>query len=133
MRLPEIVSTTLSGVTARLRRDAIGYAVCAVCAVAAIIMATSASILALEPLVGVVYARLIVAGVFVAIAAATIAWLKFANAQPAATATATAKSRSDAAPTSTPQDKIAMIVEAAMLGYSMSRRPDAEAQRRRHC
>ena len=130
MRLPEIVSTTLSGVTARLRRDAIGYAVCAVCAVAATTMATSASILALEPLVGVVYARLIVAGAFVAIAAATIAWLKFANAQPAAPAAA--KNRSDTAQTSTPQDKIAMIVEAAMLGYSMSRRSDAEAPRRRH-
>jgi hypothetical protein len=136
MRLPEIVWTTLSGVTARLRRDAIAYGVCALCAVVAVVLAISASVLALEPLVGMVYARLIVAAAFVLIAVGAIVWLKFANTQPApraAVRTRPVRTRTETAEMNTPpQDKLAMIVEAVMLGYSMSRRPDGAESRRRH-
>ncbi len=71
MRLNDIVAsafdgafTKLNGATARLRRNAILYSLCAFCAVAAVVFAASASVLALEPHVGVVYARLILAGAF---------------------------------------------------------------------
>jgi hypothetical protein len=131
MRLTDIVSMALSGasaqlhgVAARLRRGAIAYGICAVCALAAIIMATSASILALEPLVGVVYARLIVAGVFVLIALITLLALRLARPRPVAAAAAATPlgARAEPSQRSAQFAQIAMIVEAVMLGYSLSRR-----------
>ncbi len=65
MRLQDI-TLAFQGIGARLRRDAIGYGICAICAIAALILATWASVLALLPVVGAVYAQLIVAGFFVA-------------------------------------------------------------------
>ena len=131
MRLTDIMSMALSGagvqlhgITARLRRDAIAYGICAVCALAAIAMATSASILALEPLVGVVYARLIVAGVFVLIALITLLALRLAQPRRVAAAATPLGARAEPTQRSAQFAQIAMIVEAVMLGYSLSRRSD---------
>ena len=68
MRLNDVVGMMFNGAAARLRRDALMYGTCAVCGVAALILASSASLIALEPIVGAVYSRLIVGGVFVLIA-----------------------------------------------------------------
>lgn len=105
---------------AKLRRDLIAYALCGICAVVAIVMAISASILALEPEVGAVYARLIVAGAFlfvalVAVLVARRAGHHAAAARPAPFGLGASEPRSQFA-------QMAMIVEAVMLGYAMSKR-----------
>ena len=77
--------------------------------------------MALIPLVGAVYAQLIVAGVFLLVIVVTMIWLQRPAREPARAvpvgATAEAATRSQ-----TQFAQIAMIIEAVMLGYSMSRR-----------
>ncbi len=122
MRISDIVSMAFDGAASRLRRDAIGYATAAACGVAVAILSASASVLALEPEVGAVYARLIVAGAFVLIAASAVVWVKVANnrrRQPAPSALRAADTKRGAQ-----FAQIAMIVEAVLLGYSLSRRTD---------
>lgn len=113
----------LSGATAKLRRNAILYSIGAFCAVAAIVVAASAAILALEPEVGVVYARLIVAAAFAMAAGAMVlaVWLASRPRQPAA-APASLYARAQTAQRSAQFAQLAMIVEAVLLGYSMARR-----------
>ena len=117
-----MVTAALSGATARLRRDAMAYAGLAVCAVAVIILLAGASVLALEPIVGPVYARLIAAGGFIVIAGAIVIALRLAH-QPRQPVAAV-KAQAEPAPANAQFAQIAMIVEAVMLGYSLSRRPD---------
>ena len=123
MRLNDIVGMMFNGAAAKLRRDALVYGTCAVCGVSALILASSASLLALEPIVGAVYARLIVGGVFVLIALIVVASVRLsqpgARPQPVAAAQPQAAARN-------PQQfaQIAMIIEAVMLGYSMSKKSD---------
>src|SRR3954453_19027481 len=62
MSLQATFTHAIQGVVGRVVRDAIAYGICAVCAIAIVILATWAAVLALIPLVGVVYAPLIVAG-----------------------------------------------------------------------
>lgn len=122
MRLNDVVGLMLNGAVERLRRDAIVYGLCAICAIAAIIMAASASLLALEPHVGAIYARLIVAGAFVLIALIAGIWMKLAqrpqqhSAAPVGVAQPNPRNQQFA--------QIAMIVEAVLLGYSLSRKSD---------
>jgi hypothetical protein len=123
MRLMSIFTSALSGVLARIQRDAISYGLCAICGIAAIILVTSASILALEPSVGVVYARLIVAGVYVLIAGVTLLRMRRGRSAPSGVATPLG-ARGDSAQRGVQFAQIAMIVEAVMLGYSLSRRSD---------
>ena len=133
MRLNDIVasafdgaSAKLSGATVKLRRNAILYSLCAFCAVGAVVFAASASVLALEPHVGVVYARLILAGVFafVVLAIAFALWL---SSRPVTAAAPQMPLHAQAQATQTAQRtaqfaQLAMIVEAVLLGYSMARR-----------
>ena len=119
MRLTDVVGMMFNGVAARLRRNALVYGTCAVCAVAAIILASSASLLALEPHVGAVYARLIVGGVFVLFAVVVVASGRLSQPDHRSPLGA-----ADAAPRNPQFTQIAMIVEAVMLGYSLSRKSD---------
>jgi hypothetical protein len=130
MRINGIVASALSGATAKLneataklRRNAILYSLAAFCAVAAIVFATSASVLALEPHVGVVYARLILASVFALVVAGIVLTL-WLSRRPAPVAAAQMPLHPDAqtAQRSTQFAQLAMIVEALLLGYSMARR-----------
>jgi hypothetical protein len=92
--------------------------------VAAIVFATSASVLALEPLVGVVYARLIPAGVFALVVVGIVLTLWFSG-RPAPVPVAQQMPLNPDAQTahrSTQFAQLAMIVEAVLLGYSMARR-----------
>ena len=133
MRLTETVSKTVNNITERLVRDAIVYGVCALCAVVILILVIQAAVLALEPLTSDVYARLIVAGVFALIAAGALLWLKFAHPRPRRTvATQKANARAEAAPQDAEYPYIAMLVEAAMLGYSMSRKSDRRPHNKAH-
>jgi hypothetical protein len=122
MRLNDIVMAAVGGATIKLRRNAILYSLCALCAVAAIVFAASASVLALEPHVGVIYARLILAAVF-AVAVVAIMLGLWLSRQPAtATAQMPFHAQAQAAQRSAQFAQLAMIVEAVLLGYSMARR-----------
>jgi len=114
--------TGLGDMLSRLKRDVIAYAICGVCGVVAVIMALSASILALEPEVGPVYARLIVAGVFVLIALVAVLVTR-RTVQRTKAASARSLPLGLHGGTANPNvAQIAMIIEAVMLGYAMSRR-----------
>lgn len=134
MRINDIVASAvgnaaarLGGVAARMRRNAILYAICGFCATAAIIFAVWASLIALEAAVGSVYARLILAGVFAFIAAVIVvtAWILNGPAVAAperAPVHAQLNAQAQAARSSAQFAQLAMIVEAVMLGYSMARK-----------
>jgi hypothetical protein len=132
MRLTDIVASAvgnatakLSGAASNLRRTAILYAICAFCAVSAIVFAASASLIALELVVGVVYARLILAGVFALIAAAMVLTVWALNrpaVKPAAPLPLHAQAQAQTEQRSAQFAQLAMIVEAVMLGYSMARK-----------
>ena len=128
MRLPDIVTVALNGAAAKLKRDAIAIAIMAVGAVGALIMLTGASVLWLEPQVGVVYARLIVAAFFALMVVAAIVWMQMARARARAISTpplrATAAAGADPVQRQAQFAQIAMIIEAVLLGYSLSRRSD---------
>lgn len=123
MGLLDMATQALRGVTDKIRRNAIAYSICGVCALAILILATSAGVMALIPLVGAVYAQLIVAGVFLVMIAATLIWLQRSSKQPVRAAAAPAGIASaDATQRQMQFAQLAMIIEAVMLGYSMSRR-----------
>ena len=115
----------MNGIATRLRRDAIAYSACAVCALGAVALAASASILALEPQVGGVYARLIVGGVLAVIAVGIVLGLRYAQQPRRPVAAANLQPDSATTPRNGAQfAQIAMLVEAVMLGYTLSRRSD---------
>jgi hypothetical protein len=122
MRIADIVTMATAGfgdTAARIRRAAIVYGICGACGLIAVVMGISAALLALDPLVGAVYSRLIVAGVFVMVALIAWATVRLSQPRPAAAAAAPL----GVAPGAKPQfAQIAMIVEAVMLGYSLSKR-----------
>ena len=121
MSLQNTVTLAVRGFLRKVQRSAIAYSICALCALAVLILATGAAVMALIPLVGAVYAQLIVAGVFLLVIVGTMIWLQRAIREPArampvgATAEAATQRQMQFA-------QLAMIIEAVMLGYSMSRK-----------
>lgn len=124
MSISAAISHVVHGFVGTVRRNAIGYSICALCGLAVLILATGAAVVALVPLVGVVYALLIVAGFFLLVIAGTLLWLQ----RPARQAQRAAAHAMPIGATAETQQRqiqfaqIAMIIEALMLGYSMSRR-----------
>ena len=121
MPLPSTLVMALKAFGARVRRDAIVYALCAICAVVALTLAIWSSVQALIPLVGPVYAPLVVAGFFVLVIVSSVVWLQFANSHHKATAPMPFGT-SEPTRRQAQFAQIAMIVEAMMLGYALSRR-----------
>ena len=119
MSLQDSVDAAVRGFVDRVRRDALAYAICGVCALAALVLATSAGVLALVPLVGTINALLIAAGVFVVIMGGIVAWVQRAPAKQPVTAFSAPP---ETAVRQAQFAQIAMIIEAVMLGYSLSRR-----------
>lgn len=122
MSIQATVTHAVRGFVNTAKRSAIGYSICALCGLAVLILATGAGVMALIPLVGAVYAQLIVAAVFLAVIVATLLWLQRparpnppARAMPVGATAETAQRQAQFA-------QLAMIIEAVMLGYSMSRR-----------
>ena len=113
--LIDFLSSALDAPIARLRRHAISMVVCAVGAVGAAYFASSAALLALEPQVGPVYARLILAGVFAAIALCAIAIPRLGTRPESIVERAQANAK--AMPKN---DRMAMIIEAILLGFNAS-------------
>jgi hypothetical protein len=123
MGLQDKVSMAVQDLVARMRRDAIAYSICAICGIAALVLAIWASVLALIPLVGLVYAPLVVAGFFALVIILTMLWLQRAHARPSTpSAMPFAGVQGDTTQRQAQFAQIAMIVEAVLLGYSMSRR-----------
>lgn len=127
MSLQTLVAHTLHNATATIKKNAVGYSICVVCALALLVLVTMAGVLALLPLVGAVYALLIAAGVYLAVIIGTMIWLQNATARPAVRVTAPpAGVGVTMDPTASQRQmqfaQLAMIIEAAMLGYSLSRK-----------
>jgi hypothetical protein len=122
MSIQATVMHAVHGFLDSAKRSAIAYAICALCGLAILILATGAGVMALIPVVGAVYAQLIVAGVFLAVIVVTLLWLQRparraepSRAVPIGATAETAQRQAQFA-------QVAMIIEALMLGYSMSRR-----------
>ena len=112
--LIEFLGSVLEAPISKLRNYAIGVAVCAAGAIGALYYALAAAVLALEAPVGPVYARLIVAVAFAIIAVSAILIPRLSRSE---SITRRAKAEVKAMPKN---DRIAMILEAAMMGFNAS-------------
>jgi cytochrome c biogenesis protein CcdA len=112
--LTDYLGSVLDAPISRLRRQVISIAVCVAAAIGAIFYAASAATLALEAQVGAVYGRLIIAGAFALIALAAIAIPRWSRAE---SITERAQAEAKAMPKN---DRLAMILEAVLLGFSAS-------------
>jgi hypothetical protein len=116
MRLEHIVSLAVSQVFGRLIRRAAIYVVAAVFVLAVIYELSTAGTVALTDIYGPVYAPLIVAGIDAVIVLVLAAILFATRARAAPTGLAASSplgGLTDA--------RIAMLIESAMLGYSLGR------------
>jgi hypothetical protein len=112
--LTEFLGSVLDAPISRLRNWVIGLAICAAGAIGAVYYALAAAMLALEPEVGAIYARLIVAGAFVVIALCAILIPRFSRID---SMSRRAQAEAKAMPKN---DRLAMIIEAVLLGFSAS-------------
>lgn len=112
--LTEFLASVLDAPISRLRNQAIGVAICAAGAIGALYYTLAAAVLALEPQVGGVYARLIVAVAFAVIALCAIAIPRWFRAE---SMTRRAQAEAKAMPKN---DRMAMIIEAVLLGFNAS-------------
>ena len=112
MRLAELSSALIEDMTRKLRRRAIAAVVIIICVIAAAIQAVSAARYALEPVVGEVGARLIIALAFLAIAGVSAGLLLWAERRHARDAP---RVRAEEDP------RAAIIAEAVSVGYTLGR------------
>jgi hypothetical protein len=114
MRIDQIASIALSQIFKRILVRAVLAAVLALFALIAVYHFTVAGTLALEAQFGLLYARLIIAGIYAAFATATFLtlWLTRAKLPPSGKAALDAPREA----------QIVMLIEAAMVGYSMARK-----------
>ncbi len=126
MRLTDIAEGALSGMIARYVRRAILFALIGACAIITLYYANSAATLALALQYGPLYAYLIMAGIYAVaalIALAVFYATRHRAAEPQAAADATV-----AGLLSSPRNmKIAMLVEAVLLGYSLARKSSGKS------
>jgi hypothetical protein len=114
MRLNEVPELAIGLLFGRLLRRALGFALAALFALAAVYHFTVAGTLALDAQFGALYARLIVAAIYTAavLVALVVLW-----------ATRTGQAATDARALSAPANaQILMLIEAVMLGYSLARK-----------
>ena len=115
MRLEHVVSQAINQLMGRLLRRVVIMALLGLFALAAIYNFSVAGILALEGVFGALYARLIIAGVDLAIAAAFFGVLYVTRSKPLAAKPRPGISRA-------PQDvQIAMLIESVLQGYALAR------------
>ncbi len=124
MAIADLVTESLNGPVTAIRRYAISLAVAIVAAAGALIYAASALLLALEEALGPIGARATVAATLLAIAVAGY----FA---PRLLQSSTPRKEPVAASTDleglSRDQRIAMVLEALMLGFSMGSRKPAES------
>jgi hypothetical protein len=114
MRIDQIASIALGQIFKRILVRALLAAVLGLFALIAIYHFTVAGTLALEAHFGLLYARLIIAGIYTAVAAGTFLTLWLTRAK---------LPQSGKVALDAPREaQIVMLVEAAMLGYSLARK-----------
>jgi hypothetical protein len=132
MRLTDIPALLIEDILRKMKRLVIGGIIVAACGFIAFLEILSAAKHGLEPLVGPVGARLILAGVFLVFAAVG-AFVFLRSEKPDRPA------NRDAGAQSSTEQRVAVIAEAISLGYSLARdyskaseadRADKEAQPR---
>lgn len=124
MSLSDHIGSRLDGPLSAMRRQAIALAVAAASAVGAVFYGLSAARLALEPLVGDIPARLLVALAFAAVAVAALLLPRLFHSE---SVIARAREEADALAR---DGKIAMIVEAMMMGFALSSRGKSRQESR---
>lgn len=114
MRLDQIASIALGQIFKRILMRAMLAAVLALFALIAVYHFTVAGTVALQAEFGVLYARLIIAGLYTALSVGTFIALWLTRAKTPKPSKATLDAPREA--------QIVMLVEAAMLGYSLARK-----------
>jgi hypothetical protein len=128
MKIESIISQIFSRLMGRMLRRLLAATVLALFILVALYHLTIAGMLALEGLYGALDARLIVVGIYAALAVVIFIYLFATRAKPettkAATAAAAATSKTRAnSPRNTPQDvRVAELLESLLLGYATARR-----------
>lgn len=123
MALVEFAVSAVGRATQNLRRRVAAYAAAGVLFVAATLYAAAAALIALEQAIGPVGARLVLAGLCV-LAGAAILYFMLRQQSPgvAPFQSADASSQEEGAAVTPRHLQLAMIVEALLLGFSMSRK-----------
>ena len=116
MQLNHITEFVINRLFSRLLRRAIGAGLLVLFTLVAAYHFTIAGTLVLEGLYGMLYARLIIAAIYVAAASIVLVVLVATRTRPVI------KDRAADAQVSPHDSQIAALVEAAMLGYSMARK-----------
>ena len=117
MQLNDIVQVTFNQLFGRLLRRALGAALLAAFAVVALYYASGAGTLALTQSYGALYAYLIMAAIYAAVALIVLVALYATRHKSAGAAKA-----QEGALASPPNMQIAALIEAVTLGYTMARK-----------
>ena len=118
MGLNQITEFVFHHLFSRLKRRAIGTALLVLFALIAAYQLTIAGTLALETEYGILYARLIVAAIYLAAASSALIVLGATRSMPPI------KPQTANAKMSLRDTQIAALIEAVMLGYAMARKSD---------
>ena len=116
MRLSHITEFVVHHLFSRLKRRAIGTALLVLFALTAVYQLTIAGTLELEAEYGILYARLIVAAIYLAAALSALIVLWATRTMPPI------KAQNADAQMSQRDMQIAVLIEAALLGYAMARK-----------
>jgi len=114
MRVDQIVAMAANHFVARLLRRVIAAVALLIFAVIAVYQFTIAGMIALDGQVGVLNTRLIVGGIYAALAVAALIALWALRGKPASSATPALNNPREL--------QLVMLVEAVMLGYSLARK-----------
>jgi hypothetical protein len=114
--LTDFMGSVLDAPMSRLRNWAIGLAICMAAVIGAIYFLAAAAFLALEPKVGAIPAHLILAAAFIVLAGLAIAIPRMIAAHSEGIAER-AQAQAKAMPKN---ERLAMIIEALVLGFSAS-------------
>jgi hypothetical protein len=117
MRLTDLAEFNVSQMVWRLARRAIGFALVGLLAIVVVYHVSAAGTLALSLEFGPLYAYLIMAAIYAAVAAAVLIVLYATRTRPLP-----AQEKMANALSSPRNMQIAMLVEAVMLGYSLARK-----------
>lgn len=123
MAISDLVTEGLERPVAAIRRYAISLAIAIVAAVGALLYAASALLLAIEALLGPIGARAAVAAVLLAVAVGGYFAPRLFQSPPAAPQKAAVDPELEGL---SRDQRIAMVFEALMLGFSMGSRKPAE-------
>jgi type VI protein secretion system component VasK len=117
VRLADIPLRLVEDTVRKWRRRAIAIGMIAVCALAALVEGLAALRLALEAMLGPVWARIILAGIFLAVVAATALGLGYLERRDVGRRERQARASGPFAK----DERVSMIAEAIDLGYSLAR------------